>query len=736
MADFQLTTPDGVTYRVTAPDEQSAVAALKKMLGSAPAEPERGLLGDIGAFLTGADRDPAIGGPLSLDLPMTNKQAAQMTALMATTMSPERLKSGLQRIEPDVTFREDEYGTLIAQWPRKNERGEVTGYMPFYPNPKGLDMTDAMRVSGAVSAATPVAKGLQALGLATRGLLGGATVGATEAALVEGASSQLSGAPYQLSDIPMGAVGGAGGELLGRTIQGLIGLARTRGPQAVVDQMGNLLPEYADIVRKAGLDPAQVSAAVAADIASMVASGARGDQAATAAMARNLPVPIPMTRGAITGDVGQQLFEDMASKGVYGDAASTMMRGQRANTQDALRANLDALMEQLNPGGAPISRGEGGAAAQAALATKRAEQGTMADEMYKLARKSTAVVSPDAAIDVADAMRAAYREGFDPLVAPVTAQMIDKFDTIVASGDVRRMMEWRQQLSGLRKGAPTPDGEAAKDVINAFDANTGAMIDRALLSGDADAVAVWGMAIRNYADYAAKWKSKGGILNLLTEEVGRDGQRVLRVADTAAADTIFSATASGLATKTGLPRDLITLRLNLPDEQWNQLRQEAFIRLMDAAEGGYRSGGSEVSGVGFKKAWEKLKDRNPGVVNGLFSKDEQKLLQQFADVAAKATNVATNTSNSAAAAGGIIQRLAGSLGSTGLAQFLLRVPVARGLTEAYGGARAVAATRGVTPTPRTPLTIGGAGLGAAAASSEQGKTMAEDRIRSFTGIPR
>jgi hypothetical protein len=219
---------------------------------------------------------------------------------------------------------------------------------------------------------------------------------------------------------------------------------------------------------------------------------------------------------------------------------------------------------------------------------------------------------------------------------------------------------------------------------------------------------------------------------LLTEEVGRDGQRVLRVADTAAADTIFSATAGGLATKTGLPRDLITLKYNLPTEQWDQLRQEAFIRLMDRT---YMAEGT-VSGLKFKKAWENLKDKNMGVVNGLFTKDEQQLLQQFADVAAQATNTAKNTSNSAAAAGGIIQRLAGSIGGTGMAQFLMRVWGARGLTEAYGGARAAMATRNLMPTPRTPLTIGGAGLGASAGASEEGKTMLEDRIRSFTGIPR
>lgn len=730
---IEIQAPDGTIIRFPegTPDE-TITAIMQQEYGQATA-PERGILGGIADFVTGAERDPAIGGPSSIGIPIPPDQAAQVTALLATTMSQDRLKSGLQRIEPDIIFREDEYGTLIAQWPRKNERGEVTGYMPFYPNPKGLDTTDAMRVSGALAAATPVARGLQAAGLTTRGLMGGATVGATEAALVEGASSQLSDVPYQVSDIPFGAAGGAGGELLGRVVQSLIGLVRTRGPEAIIDQTGNLLPEYADMVRRTGLDPNQVSAIVAADIAAMVSAGARGDQAAVTALSQNLPVPVPMTRGAVTGDVGQQLFEDMASKGVYGQMATDMMGGQRSRTQDALRSNLDAILEGLNPAGAPIARGEGGAAAQAALVTQRAETKQMVDEMFDLARKSTAVVSPDAAANVADTMRAAYRARFNPLTAPTTARLLDSFDDVAASGDIGRMMNWREQVSGLRTGAPTVEGTAAGAVVNAFDSRIGDVINSALLSGDADAVALWSMALNNYADFASKWKSKGGILNLLTEQVGRDGERVLRVAPEQAADVVFSATASGLSVKTGLPRDLITLRVNLPREQWDQMRQEAFIRLMDTA---MNRGTGEVSGLNFKRAWENLKSKNMGVVNGLFTKDEQKLLQQFADVAAQATNTAKNTSNSAAAAGGIIQRLAGSIGGTGLAQFLMRVPVARGLTEAYGGARAAAATRGVMPVPRTPLTVGGAGLGGTAAASEEGKTTLEDRIRSFTGIPR
>ena len=237
-------------------------------------------------------------------------------------------------------------------------------------------------------------------------------------------------------------------------------------------------------------------------------------------------------------------------------------------------------------------------------------------------------------------------------------------------------------------------------------------------------MAKWGSAISNYAEFASKWKSKGGVLNLLTEEVGRDGQRVLKVAPEQAADTVFSATASGLAAKTGLPRDLITLKRNLPSEQWNAMRQEAFIRLMDTAKGAMRGGETQISGVNFKKQWQNLRERNPGVVNGLFSKEEQSLISQFADVSARATNTLANTSNTAASAAGLIQTIAGKVGGTSLAQFLLRVPVAKALTQAYGGARAVSAASQRTPIAATPLTAAAAGAGGVGATTDEAQRAA------------
>lgn len=724
--------PDGTTVQFPDDTPQETILSVMRQNFGGP-ESQPGMLERAGNWLSGANREETIGGPMSLDLPMSAAQSAQMTALMATTMSPDRLKSGIQRIEPDAQFRTDSYGNLVALWPRKDDRGNVTGYQQFYPNPAGLDASDVMRGAGAVAASLPIGRAIKAIGLPAAGVLGGATIGATEAALVEGASSQLSGAPYQVSDIPYGAAGGVAGEILGRTVQSLVGLVRSRGPEAVVDATGKLLPQYAAIVKRAGLDPDQVSAAVAADITNMVRAGVKGDEAAASAMSRGLPTPVPMTTGQITGSGRQQLFEDMVSKGAYGDVAAAPLVAQRARQQSALTQNLDQILEKLSPGTAPISRGQGGALAQEALVGSRAAEKAQANRLYAEARATPAVVETDAALSVADAMRSAYRQRFSPKTAPTVASLLDDFDNVAASGDIKAMMDWRSQLSSLNRGTPTVEGAAAKSVIEQFDVKIKDAIDQALLSGDPDAVAKWGSAISNYAEFASKWKSKGGVLNLLTEEVGRDGQRVLKVAPEQAADTVFSATASGLAAKTGLPRDLITLNRNLPPEQWNAMRQEAFIRLMDTSKGAMRGGETQISGVNFKKSWQNLREKNPGVVNGLFSKEEQNLISQFADVAARATNTLANTSNTAAAAAGLIQTIAGKVGGTVLAQFLLR-SVAKPLTQAYGGARAVSAASQRTPIARTPLTAAAAGAGGVGATTDEAQRNASQINNKFWGL--
>lgn len=430
-----------------------------------------------------------------------------------------------------------------------------------------------------------------------------------------------------------------------------------------------------------------------------------------------------MTRGQVTGSKGQQLAEDMMASGGYGAAAERTMAGFRTGQQEALRENVSAITEGLAPGSVPVSKGQGGQLAQEALVAARAGDKARADELYARARASgAATVEPNEALNIADAARTTYREGFDPITAPQMDGLLLRLDEIMANGgDIKALQTWRKQVSNLRSGAPTVEAAAAGKVLRDFDERLTAAVDNQLLIGDQSAVSAWRNAITNWSDYAKTWESKGGILNVLTEKVTRDGQRQLKVAPEEAANAIFTMTASGLASKTKLPRDLLTLKNKLPEAEWNALRQEAFIRLTDTAEGAFRGGEQQLSGVNFKKAWTALQRNNPGVVNALFSKVERETITQFSDVAARATNAAINASNSANAAAGAIQRMASAFTASGPGQFLIQNYLAGIIREPYGAMRAASSTaqrnapRQIVGTPRA----GAVGAGAGAALSQE-----------------
>jgi hypothetical protein len=680
----------------------------------------------IWTAIAGSDADPNIPSAVNANLGLSPSESARMVALLATTRNEDRLKSGILKIEPETTFGTDESGRMYAMWPR-SENGKKTGALTrFYPNEPGLGMIDVMQAAGAVGMATPVGRGLAAIGLPTAGLAGAAAIGGTEAALVEAGSSQMSGAPYQVTDIPIGAFGGAVGQKLINIVGSLVNTIRRLGPTQVLGPDGRLLPGPAKMVRDAGLNPDQVSASVAAQIQKQVTAGVAPEAAAVTAMSQGLPTPVPMTQGQLTGSAGQQLAEDAMSKGVYGALAEKTMQTFRTGQQTALRENVTGMTEALAPGGIPISKGEGGKLAQEALAALRAGDKARSDALYAQARASgAAAIEPTTALNIADTARSAYREGFSPTTAPKMDELLLRLDEIMANGgDIKMLNQWRTQVSNLRAGVPDVEGAAAGAVLRSVDANIKNAVDNQLLIGDQTAVDAWRNAITNYADYAKTWKDKGGILNLLTETSVRDGSRQLKVAPESAANAIFTMTASGLASKTGLPRDLLTLKAKLPTEQWDQLRQEAFIRLTETLEKVGTGGAENVSGLAFKSAWKKLLENNPGVVNTLFSKAERDTITQFADVAARATSTVVNASNSANSAAGIIQRLGSMFRRSAGGQFILEnYLLGKIIAEPYGQAAATMATAGakaptqIVGTSRAAAV--GAGAGAALSQEEQ-----------------
>ena len=321
---------------------------------------------------------------------------------------------------------------------------------------------------------------------------------------------------------------------------------------------------------------------------------------------------------------------------------------------------------------------------------------------------------------------------------PMTKGFIDDLDrTLAEGGDVREMFAIRQRLTSLGSEIGQ-EGVAARRLKGIFDTEMGTALDDALISGDEAAVSAWKSAISNYKDFAATWKSKGGILNKLTEKVGRDGDMVLKVSPEAASNAIFGVSSSKISSNPQVARDLLKLRKTLPAAEWDGIRQEAFMRLANA--GKTASGGEDLfSGVNFRKEWKKMSTDNPAMIKALFLPEERKLIDQFANVSARATGGAINSSNSAAAGANILGTLATSLGSTNVAQFATRAVGGNMLRKAFGGARAISAIQ-AAPTRQT-VRGGVVGASGQAATTDEAKERAREvrdpvieQIRRTTGF--
>lgn len=688
-----------------------------------PAEPEGQSILD---WFKGGKRDPQIDLIQNTRLGLPADKAAKMTALLATTASDDRLQSGIKEILPNATFDKDEYGNLVVISPVFRDGKETQQFARFYPNPKGLNAVDLMQGAGAIALGQAIAMTGGLLGVPTAGIFGGGLIGMTEAAIVEAASSNLSNDPFQVFDIPIGFMGGAGGAKISQILGDIIAKVKSK-PSAVLDSDGNLKPAVRTQLTELGLDPDNITAELAAKIRQQVASVGQPQAAASLAEAESLPTPIPLTRGEASGSKAQQLFEDQVESGMFGDPAMLTMKARRAQQQAAIEENLGQIKSGM--GGEEVTQsGAGGIAAQKALAAQRAAEKRVASQMFTDADQAGyAFVSPNLAGAVADDLRGVLRT-FNPSEVSVTASVVDEMEDILArGGDVKQLFQLRQRLVNTGAGG-TPEQTAASRVRRQLDNSLEALIDQQLLTGDPEAVTKQLAAIKNYSDFASKWKSDG-VLSKLTDVVGRDGQRVFKQAPEGVANFLFGANGSKLVGAPQMARDLITLKRTLPSEQWNQLRQEAFLLMANRAQ---KSGddGIEISGTKFQTFWNTMKNQNPALVKGLFTPDEIRTISQFASVSARVTGGAKNYSNSTTAAGGLIQKIAGFLGDTTVAKLAIRAPIIKGITQAVAGAKADEAFKIPLGKATQPLS-GAAGAGLA---GETGGDPLYDLYQGITGV--
>lgn len=657
------------------------------------------------------------------DLGLSPAATTQLMTMVSSTLDPARLEAGIKNLDPNAMTMRDQFGNVIASIPVR-ERGVLKGYKTFYPNPRGLDIPTATQLSGAVALAPLVESGIAGVGIPTQlGMRSGATA-LTEAAVGEVASAASAETPLEPGVIIEGGAWGSGMYALGKVVGFIadkVGAVPSwfRNPSRVFDRNATLNPQAVRYLKSVGIDPDQVQASVYADLERMIKGGAVPEAALAKMQAQGLPVPVPLTTGQISGDMEQQLFEDLAAKGVYGDQAKNIVSGAYAAQEAAVKENISEIQRIIAGGGPTVARTEGGAAAQAALVSARRAARQRADDLYTQARQAgAAYLDPTVATTYGTEIVDTLAKDYNPLAVPITTSIVGKIDEAFRNGaSLSDIQVYRTQLANQGRNGVGSDASAAAAAVQQLDDKLFQMAENNLLYGNNDAVGLWANAIKNYRQYKNRWDSQGGILNRLTKEGVIDGSRVLTVAPEAAARTILTGSFSGLINKPEAVRMLTTLKNQLPAAEWDMLRQDAFMLIAD----GITSAATGRTANTFSKEWFDANRKNPQVLRTLFSPEEMRIMNSLAQTTGQITRTARNTSNSAAAAGSLLGRLFRSLGSTDTGTAVMQLWGTESLRRAYGVARATAATQGRVPSTKSLLDrlfLGG-GIGAGMTPEEE-----------------
>ena len=601
-----------------------------------------GAAGAASDWVTGSNVEPEI--PKLSDVgvgKLATSEAGKsiIMGVLASSSDDGRIKKAFQEAIPDSQFQQDKFGNLVVIAPTsRDENSRPQSWERFYPNPQGADLATAYNVSSIASLAAPINRLVGGAGYTAAALTGG-----IEGGMLEAFSSYLANDQYNVMEIPKNTAGG----LLSKPFGDLLGAAYNKIKSIVNEARVGDMPtgaaeqEIASALAEEGLNPEDVLDTIYREMGADISSGASPADAARYRTAQGLNPPVPMTRGDVSNDKGRGLLEDSILSGNYGDQARTQMEGIRSSQNVAIEQNLGNIQQQVaGPDGQVIDRRVGGAQAQSELVASKTAQGAARDAAYDAARASEAFIDPDNGSQIADSILQSVNTTFSDINAPLAFRLFnEKLAPLLQEGQSLKSIFETRQLLTKHSNQAGPEGAAAAAMNRQLDQQLVDQSNDLLLYGDSDAVGTWLDAIGKHKDFMKKWEDNG-ILKDLTSEGIRDGEMVLNKDPTDVANAIFSVALN--PNKTGMSRNLITLKKELSPETWNGLRQEFFIKLSEKM---MKSNG-ELSGQTFATSWKAVKS-NKTLVDTLFTKEERANIDALAATSMRISGKAANYSNSA-----------------------------------------------------------------------------------------
>ena len=536
----------------------------------------------------------------------------------------------------------------------------------------------------------------------------GAGAGSVAQDLAAGQAGSVRGVDPQSALIA--SVFGVGGELAGQLLSPF--LRKFIANKEFVTATG-VTKRGRKALTNAGLDPDEVTHAFLQQFNQLAQTASDPAQAARMAAAETLPQPVRLTQGDVLRTRAAQSAEDEILS--RDDTAGRIMSGTRVRQQEQLADNVPLIAEEIAPTGTAVTSPTdamidvGGELSTKFVAAKR-----RVDRLYKVARGRGRTVALDPSAvrqQIATISDDVYETGFDLQNFPNAASAVKDLQKITNKKtlSVNDLEAWRQRTTQLSRTNDGSQNAAVKAVIKEYDSFVDRLLDDLATTGNADAFTPWLKARRANKAFREKFSDDTVIAKISDPESALEPSEQFNL--------LFTLSGAG---KTGAAGTVRKLRETLSPVAFNKLKQGAFLRIVEQAEksAAGEAGVRTFSGAGFKTALTNLKRRTPELFNALFTKEDQALLNQFANVAELATTAVPGAKNFSGSAAPIIRNMEQTFGPqlAAIANRLIALPV-----STYRAGRAqVMASGGIDQRSIPPGLTGG--LFSAAGQSEIGDT--------------
>ena len=671
MATFEIKSPSGETFEVTAPDDAS---------GDSPVTDFVSDTWQGAKDLYTGDKTRSVDIPEVPNIMKFGEGGGQLRAKMALARGDLGKLGVFRRFSPDAPARLDDFGNVIV---------ELDG-SEYYLNRPGFSGQDVADIATAALTELPFAsRGGQLLkGLGTAGRAVGTGLGVGTGSLVQDMAARSVGSeqPVDLQTAGIAALTGGAFEFAAPLLKPFFSRF-FKNPAMVVD--GKVTDAGRKVLDRAGIDPDEITEEFAMRFRAMAKDAVDpNDLAGAARRARAAEFGIPLTRGDATGDVMQQGWENMASKGGYGEGAANLMTGFRTRQSDAVLGAQKGVQQSL--GGQGINPLEGTGTVQAALLDASRGRRRAIRGAYDDAGKKKAGVLSEGVRDLAKQVGTNFRQNFNPATAPKAASLADQlsgfervFPGRVRSINVKTLEQYRQQVSALTRSSDPIERAAAGNILRSYDDFMADTLDKTLVSGDDAALEAFSKARTLRRQFAKEFEGDVILDKLISEA---DGTLLLEPSEA----TRYLFGAGKLGGKTGATKALRRIKGILGEDsvEWQGLKEEAFLRLFP---------GDKAAIGKFPGAFDKVLKDSPELMRELFTGDEVLKLRRFRDVIANVTQKApgaVNYSNTAATLSRLAQDVFGN--SRGVLSFIARLPIAKDIARA--GSEAVNIGRAKTAT--------------------------------------